>query len=145
MQDPNAYLSYSPRSFSLLDQTLADLEHACQGHELQTNAEALQILDKLGFTQFFAHAQAQYAKPANLRKALYDWFDAFRTLRFIHECRRFYPDVPLLESLGELFPNLSGYSTSALARHFLTLDTQTYEVTTAMGSASHKRDIYSQL
>jgi hypothetical protein len=32
---------------------------------------------------------------------LQQWFDAAKTLRFIHEARRFYADQPLLEILGK--------------------------------------------
>lgn len=139
MQDPAAYVSYSQNSFRLLRRVLSALDDASGKHDLQVEPNALQILDELGFARFFADATRQYTKPGTLRKAMNDWFDGFRTLRFIHECRRHYPDTPLLESLAQLFPDLAGRPASVQAQELLCLEAQSPEVTSAMATTSHLR------
>ena len=54
-------------------------------------------------TQMFAKAQARHRRPHTLRKALHQWFDALRTLRFLHLARRYHPDRPLMPMLDSLF------------------------------------------
>lgn len=139
MAEADAYTSYSPDSFRLLRQTLTALEGASQSADLKLDPKARQILDELGFAGFFRRAHAQYANPDNLRKAITDWFDGFRTLRFVHMCRRHYPDTRLLATLAHLYPALAGLPTSAMAQHFRDAEQQQRQVTTAMGSGSHKR------
>ncbi len=110
------YLSYAPASFQLLAKVLAALEHASKSGKLTLPVDAEPILQTLGLQTHFAKAVDQYKTQSNLDKALHDWFDGLRTLRFIHQCRSRHPDEPLTHSLVELFPELAGDSAaSALA------------------------------
>ncbi len=101
-EDPACYLSYAPECFDELKALLDNLRCAQPGRPWQNLAAADKALQTLGFFEFFARAQRQFKSPATLQKALHQWFDAFRTLRFIHEIRRTYVDVPLLETLDVL-------------------------------------------
>ena len=61
------------------------------------------LLDELGFFHRLERAQTQHRSSHTLRKAMHQWFDAFRTLRFIHLARRHHPDRPLTPMLDELY------------------------------------------
>ena len=43
-------------------------------------------------------------QPRRDERALHTWFDAFRTLKFVHAAREEFPDAPLLDTLGCLYP-----------------------------------------
>lgn len=43
-------------------------------------------------------------RPKRDRRAIHTWFDAFRTLKFVHAARDEFPDTPLLDTLGTLYP-----------------------------------------
>jgi len=139
ISDASAYPSYAAESFQLLRRVLVAFANAGNGHDLNLDQQARQILDELGFGTFFTQAQAQYTKTPNLHKAIADWFDGFRTLRFIHECRRHFPDAPLRNTLGQLFPAWAGQSAHAQAEHFLAIDRARRKVTSVMRPRSQKR------
>ena len=42
--------------------------------------------------------------PRRDRRAIDTWFDAFRTLKFVHAARDEFPDTPLLQTLRSLYP-----------------------------------------
>jgi hypothetical protein len=99
---PQDYLSYAPASFELLRGVLAAIAGVAAGAAWEAGAEADAALAALGFFDALHAAQRQQRNPDTLRKALHQWFDGFRTLRFVHECRRFHPDAPLLDSLASI-------------------------------------------
>ena len=99
---PQDYLSYSPASFELLRGVLAAIAGVAAGAAWEADAQADAVLAALGFFDALHAAQRQQRNPDTLRKALHQWFDGFRTLRFVHECRRFHPDAPLLGSLASI-------------------------------------------
>jgi len=101
-EDPTCYLSYAPECFDELKALLDNLRSAQPGTPWQNLDVADKALQALGFFEFFARAQRQFKSPTTLQKALHQWLDAFRTLRFIHEIRHTYGDVPLLETLDVL-------------------------------------------
>ena len=43
-------------------------------------------------------------QPKRDQRAIHTWFDAFRTLKFVHAARDEFPDPPLLETLETLYP-----------------------------------------
>ena len=151
IDDADAYTSYAASSFRSLRGVLTAFAQVDTHPFAQIDPHAQEILTELGFAEFFAQARAQYANPDNLRKAIGDWFDAFRTLRFIHECRRCYPDTHLGQTLGQLYPHLAGLPGAAQLQQLRTMEKHgrqvttaqvtTAQVTTAMGSASHIREI----
>ena len=42
--------------------------------------------------------------PKRDQRATHTWFDAFRTLKFVHAARHEFPDPPLLTTLETLYP-----------------------------------------
>ena len=103
MNMAESYTSYAPESFELLAEALRYIESL---GETPLSRETKAVLSGLGFQAFIASARRQYKRPETLRKALHQWFDAFRSLRFVHEARHFHPDVPLSDSLDKLFGSI---------------------------------------
>ena len=101
-EDPASYLSYAPACFDELKTLLDNIHCAKPGDPWRRLEVADKALHTLGFFEFFARAQRQFKSSVTLQKALHQWLDAFRTLRFIHEIRKEYPDVPLLQTLDVL-------------------------------------------
>ncbi len=96
----STFTSYAPASFELLAQVLGGIVAVDAGEPWQGSDEADAALNELGFFQALHNAERQHHRPGTLGKALHQWFDAFRTLRFIHECRRYHDDEPLLGTLA---------------------------------------------
>ena len=44
-------------------------------------------------------------QPKRDQRAIHTWFDAFRTLKFVHAARDEFPDTPLLTTLRSLYPH----------------------------------------
>lgn len=95
--DPSghSYLSYHPKSFELLKEALTLLAHIAY-NQAPPKSHALQILNELGLAKIETALATQNQSPAQRQKHLHDWFDAGKTLRFIHLARRHYADVSLL-------------------------------------------------
>ncbi|MEM7100715.1 MAG: hypothetical protein AAF541_20805 [Pseudomonadota bacterium] len=103
--DPSGatYLSYHPNSFVLLRDTLRELASLAQSTEpFALSEKASQLLHDLGFDKLHNTLHAKYRSQSQRAHVLREWFDGFRTLRFIHEARRFNPDQPLLQTLERL-------------------------------------------
>ena len=98
MEDAASFPGYAPESFDLLRQATAFID---RGTALQ--APARQLLEELGFFRQLQSARRRTRHPHTLAKALHQWFDALRTLRFIHLARRHHPDRPLAAILEQLF------------------------------------------
>ena len=98
MRDASSFASYACESFDLLREAIGLIDH---GTPIQSHTHRL--LEELGFFRRLESAQAQYRHPHRLRRAMHEWFDAFRTLRFIHLSRRHHPDRPLAPMLNELY------------------------------------------
>jgi lambda repressor-like predicted transcriptional regulator len=110
-QQPNGsgYLSYNYASFKLLAQGLAALEAACQstqGAKVEFPPQVSEILNELGLEKVLPKLTDTNTPRNQRQRVATEWFDALKTLRFIHLARRFYPDKSLLETLrseaGEL-------------------------------------------
>ena len=91
----DGYLSYDPRSFEFLRDVInaisAKTEHSLEGPPATT-------LETLGYFDFVS-------RNPSVRQR-HEWFDGFKTLRFIHLMRDVLPDVPLLRSLSDLWPDV---------------------------------------
>ena len=98
MGDNSSFNSYAHESFDLLREAIGFID---RGDPVQSLTRS--VLEELGFFHRLERAQAQYRRPQSLRKAMHQWFDAFRTLRFIHLARRWRPDRPLIPMLDELY------------------------------------------
>jgi hypothetical protein len=99
-----AYNSYHPDSFAELASALALMELLTPGHAAQALAvwqaaaadNAAVLLESIGFGRVRETILHQYAQPEQRRRALHEWFDAGKTLRFVHQARRFHNDQSLL-------------------------------------------------
>lgn len=91
---------YHPQTFAWLKRTLqlfkqlADLpsDQRLSSHLLREpthpiQAKVLQLLQQLKFQPYLPKLNRQYPTCTAFHKACHDWFDAFRTLKFIHLIR----------------------------------------------------------
>ena len=104
--DPSGsfYLSYHPASFTLLADVLRYLDGFAEDLGAPTKQRAqteklVAILATLRFDKVRHTITTKYSSTTRRREILQQWFDAGKTLRFIHEARRFYADQSLLHSL----------------------------------------------
>jgi hypothetical protein len=105
LQESNkAYCYYHPEVFSLLKSTLHSLLELWQYRfdlTLWLNNQPLLVhlaLTEIGFENFVEKQKNNNEKQFN--KQLVVWFDAFKTLKFIHSLREnHYQDIPLTEAL----------------------------------------------
>jgi hypothetical protein len=99
-QPHEAALFYHPRCFDALRALLAglpDLAHAPaqdmaqllirHGLDESLAQQAQQALTSLGITAALAHCQRQSTSSHQFQRHFHQWFDAFRTLKFIHAMR----------------------------------------------------------
>ena len=94
--DPEqAEIFYDPEVFTLLAQVLRAFE-VCPKNidECEIPALAREALRQLGVEACFAHLAKQCKTGQQYRKQLADWFDGFKTLKFIHALRDSgYPNI----------------------------------------------------
>ena len=95
------YLSYHPHSFALLADTLDYLD-AFAADQAPPPEKIAPILQALGYDKVRDQVTRQYPTSERRRQVLGQWFDAGKTLRFMHEARRYFPDQPLLQTLCNL-------------------------------------------
>lgn len=82
---------YAPESFVALRDWLAAMtafpEHRSVERALQLPAATLDGLEKLGAREALAQAARTRPRAADCLRHLHDWFDGFRTLKFVHFLR----------------------------------------------------------
>ena len=101
--------SYHPESFRLLRSALRALRLRANSAQVSLNevanhcgadGNALQILwQQFNCEQAIAKAHANSRSPAQCERHLMTWFDAFRTLKWVHACRGFNADIPLFDAI----------------------------------------------
>ena len=98
--DPSGrfYTSYHPASFELLKSALQILNEWIEG-QVPPHTPALEILQDLGLEKITTSLGKQPHSVQQQHKMLNDWFDAGKTLRFVHLARRHNADVSLLDTL----------------------------------------------
>jgi hypothetical protein len=108
--DPSgeSYLSYNPKSFELLAEALnyldafadhpVDVHTACVGSRVAVET----LLQVLRFDRVQDAISHKYPSGERRRQVVHQWFDAGKTMRFIHAARRYHPDQPLLASVRSL-------------------------------------------
>ena len=101
MQRP--FLSYASESFELLQDAIGWIDALAHEREVRPQAETVELMKALGFSSLLAKTRSQYRAGRPRWRALHGWFDAFRTLRFIHEARRYHPDCPIEPTLQGLY------------------------------------------
>lgn len=98
------YLIYHPDIFARLRQLLQALSNNLREAPSVVQGEldecSNQFLSDNKFWTMWARWQSQFADEKQLQKAIDDWFDGFRTLKYVHYQREFsLPDIPLEEAL----------------------------------------------
>lgn len=112
-EDSDRYLSYAPEVFGSLRATLTALEHlALHGDWQLDDSLAQSWLDTLGW-QTFAARLAEVVDPVQRTRRIHDWFDAFRTMRYVRLAAHAFPDRPLLDSVRGLLPDATPSQTPA--------------------------------
>ena len=98
--DPSggSYLSYNPKSFALLRDAHIYLNKLSSTPSAPGKALS-EIFARLNLNKLTKHLYDKYPTQHQRRVMLNGWFDAFKTLKFIHAARHFFPDQPLLESV----------------------------------------------
>ncbi|MYE12197.1 MAG: hypothetical protein F4X99_11195 [Gammaproteobacteria bacterium] len=90
-------MDYAPATFELLRSLY---EQASRGTFTEWPEPIPELLVAVGYARF---------RPSRWdRRAFHTWFDALKTLRFVHAARRWFPDVPLVDSLRSLYPAAAG-------------------------------------
>ena len=88
---------YAPAAFELL----RALHERASHHAFEEWPEPIpELLATIGYERF----RPQRRDP----RAFHTWFDALKTVRFVHASRRRFADVPLVRALRELYPMSHG-------------------------------------
>ncbi|MGB5324335.1 MAG: hypothetical protein WBN40_02770 [Pseudomonadales bacterium] len=77
-------------------------------------ATMLAALEKSGFARALTHCDTQAKNPAQYRRQLHNWFDAFRSLRWLHELR----------GSGSAFANVGEAQNNAIWDRLASLETR---------------------
>lgn len=85
--DPAAMAGYAGATFDALR-----MFYAAVAAGTASSQPVPRLLDAIGY------------QPKRDRRAIHTWFDAFRTLKFVHAARDEFPDTPLLHTLETLYP-----------------------------------------
>lgn len=96
-------LSYHPAVFELLGQALTELHTFA--HTADTagfSPDIASLLAQLGWSGVATSFTQPSLTPTQRSKVITDWFDALRSLRFIHLGQKLFPDQPLLTTLERL-------------------------------------------
>jgi len=116
-------LFYQPVVFSIVGEWLA-----CVAENSEADAESLlnravrispvlfEFLEQAGFRDAWENLKKNNRESAKFTAAFHGWFDAFRTMRLVHELSdRTYPRIapegaiaPLLERAGQVSPDSVG-------------------------------------
>ncbi|MCX4027722.1 hypothetical protein H0A36_21155 [Endozoicomonas sp. SM1973] len=130
------YCYYQPRCFYWLKLTLywlsqslatllnpqANWQHAFTEYLLSQQLSSadcqsvLKVLEWLGINKLIRHVLKQPPTPQQWQATTTDWFDGFRTLKFIHLCRdNFLPSLPLQQLIDcPIFNELSQWGVAPL-------------------------------
>ena len=99
--NPSTYRSYANESFELLADALRGFTALSEGEEPSFRPRTERLLASVKLREFLKRLEQQSAPPPERLRALHHWFDALRTLRFIHAARRYYPDKPIDDLIAQ--------------------------------------------
>ncbi len=100
LENGENYLYYHPLCFTHLKETLQTILSGATCSQLSPQSQ--EALNVLGFEKFLIHAKAHCKNNQQYTKAFHDWFDGFRTLKFIrHLQHHHYKAIPLNECLKQ--------------------------------------------
>ncbi|MCR9261409.1 MAG: hypothetical protein NXH95_16945 [Pseudomonadaceae bacterium] len=96
--DPSGafYETYHPDSFKLLSNALQTLQAIAAGGE-PADDRAGDLLRALGIKELLPKLRSKYPTAEQRTVVLTQWFDAGKTLRFIHLARKYHADISLSE------------------------------------------------
>ena len=124
-------LFYQPVVFSIVGEWLACVAENCEADAASLLKGAARIspvlhdfLEQAGFGDSWDNLRKNNRERAKLTAAFHGWFDAFRTMRLIHELSdKVYPRIaskeavaPLLERVGQVVPDTVGGQLELLRR-----------------------------
>ncbi len=98
---------YNPEIFLIL-KNLFSMVGTCDGLLQLLDADKVEpVLKEYLIENKFFHEWEKILKntpreKAKITQAFHTWFDAFRTLKFVHYCEERYPEVGLMEAFREL-------------------------------------------
>jgi len=108
-QDPSGafYTTYHPDSFKLLSTAQQALQAVAAGGKLADD-RAGNLLRALGIEELLSKLRTKYPTREQRIAILTQWFDAGKTLRFIHLARKYHEDISLreLQTTSERTSNL---------------------------------------
>ena len=117
--DSEQFLSYAPEVFTLLADTLVSLNRfASVGAALALPDAAQGALQELGWRAMQSRLAA-LTSAVNRRRQLREWFDGFRTMRFVRLLAVVHPEVPLLKNLRRLLSAEPECAASELLRRLI--------------------------
>ena len=101
-QNEDSYLVYNPQIFARLKKTLESLgklassEATIESFFADLDQSSRDYFQEAGFARQFAKWHKQYSNQQKLQMAIDEWFDAFRTLKYVHFLRAHeLIDIPL--------------------------------------------------
>lgn len=100
--DVRSRMDYAPETFDLIK---ALHEVAVCGASERWPEPLVELLNAVGYERFRSSRRAASHRDP---RAFLTWFDAFRTMKFVHAARRRFPDAPLVDSLRSLYPDVDG-------------------------------------
>ncbi|MEX1032043.1 MAG: hypothetical protein WDZ30_01655 [Cellvibrionaceae bacterium] len=108
LESPDDFPSYDPRVFAGLRTLLQHLDDLWQyrlNHTKWLNslpASLENACTALGIDQLLRHLANHSDSEAQYRRHTHSWFDAFRTLKFVHYLQNHsYPAIPFTQALAE--------------------------------------------
>lgn len=102
LRSGQVYNVYHPDCFAVLKRLLLALKEAAADVHWDARLSDVerQFLDVSGFYRAYVKWTAQGLSESQMRHQIDGWFDAFRTLKFIHHCRdNLHSDLPLSQAL----------------------------------------------
>ncbi|PCJ49010.1 MAG: hypothetical protein COA74_07020 [Gammaproteobacteria bacterium] len=105
---PEQYLYYHPQLFSELKNCLVAMDDLWKFKDqpeqwlLQLSNSTQYALKQLRITKLFGHLQSNITNESQAKTHIHQWFDAFRTLKFIHyQQQDYYSQIPLVQALDK--------------------------------------------
>ena len=93
---PTAFRSYHPKTFVLLTQAMEQLAAYAEKPSSSSFSPTIsEILNELGWASVAGKLAGGFTRVAPRTRGIFNWFDALKTLRFIHLAQEIYPDQPL--------------------------------------------------
>jgi hypothetical protein len=114
------YLFYNPKIFIELQTFLQQLSQLWQSTDQMPGSlsrHTLAFCEQQGFLAIISRKQSELKSRQVFNKFINDWFDGFRTLKFIHQLREHYPSVPVSNIIAAPFISLSAPSLPDLRDH----------------------------